>query len=95
MTFNSKAAQERQLIDLTDDELVAIIGSTWELIKRLEEAMSTDPAIQDLQDQITQLKHERYLDTRKSHKATLRAARALANAKGIQFSLPGEKDGHK
>jgi len=95
MTFNSKAAQERQLIDLTDDELVATIGSAWETIKRLEEAMSTDPAIQALQDQITQLKHERYLDSRKAYKATLRAARALAQAKGIEFSLPGEQDGRK
>jgi len=95
MSFNTQAGRERQLIELTDEQLCEIIGNTWESIKRLEEAMSNDPAIQELQDQITQLKHDRYLDTRKTLKAQLRAARTLAHARGIEFQLPGEYNGRK
>lgn len=92
MTFNSKAALERQLIDLTDDELVDRIGKTWETIKRLEEQMKSDQEILALEDQIKELKHERYLDSRKMYKAQLKAARMLAQAKGIEFTLPGDRD---
>lgn len=92
MTFNSKAALERQLIDLNDEELVDLIGNLWETIKQLEERMKSDGQIQALEDQIKELKHDRYLDSRKAFKATLKAARHLAQAKGIKFSLPGERD---
>ena len=88
---NSNSARERQLIDLSDDQLLDRIGTLWESIKRLEEAMGSDSEIQALQDQITQIKHDRYLDTRKTYKAQLRAARVLAQAKGLELRLPGEE----
>jgi hypothetical protein len=92
MTFNSKAALERQLIDLTDEQLVDTIGVLWESIKQLEEKMKSDGQIQALEEQIKEIKHDRYLDSRKAYKARLKAARHLAQAKGIKFSLPGERD---
>jgi hypothetical protein len=86
--FNSAAAVERQLIHMSDEELVDFIGKTWENIKRLEESAKADGEIQALEDQIKELKHDRYLDARKSYRAKLKAARHLAQAKGIQFNLP-------
>jgi hypothetical protein len=88
MTFNSAAALERQLIHLTDEELVDRVGFLWENVKRLEEAMKGDSEILALEDQIKQIKHERYLDERKAYKSQLKAARMLAQAKGIEFKLP-------
>jgi len=86
--FNSAAALERQLIHLTDEELVDTIGVLWESVKRLEEAMKSDGEIQALEEQIKEIKHDRYLDNRKAYKSKLKAARHLAQAKGIQFKLP-------
>lgn len=92
MTFNSKAALERQLIDMSDEELVDLIGNLWETIKQLEEKMKSDSEIQVLEEQIKEIKHDRYLDNRKAFKSKLKAARHLAQAKGIRFTLPGERD---
>jgi hypothetical protein len=86
--FNSAAALERQLIHMSDQELIDFVGSTWENIKRLEESMAADGEIQELEERIKELKHDRYLDARKAYKARLKAARHLAQAKGIQFNLP-------
>ena len=90
MSFNSAAAVERQLIHLTDDELLDTIGKLWETAKRLEERMKGDSEILQLEDQIRELKHERYLDQRKAVKSRLKAARRLAEAKGLQIHLDGE-----
>ena len=88
MSFNSAAAVERQLIHLSDEELVDRIGTLWENVKRLEEQMRDDADIQELEEQIKEIKHERYLDNRKTYKAQLKAARYLASARGLQFKLP-------
>jgi len=88
MSFNSASALERQLIHLTDEELVDTIGVLWESVKRLEENMKADGEIQALEEQIKEIKHDRYLDSRKAFKSKLKAARMLAQAKGIQFKLP-------
>lgn len=84
----SKAIQEAQLVDLTDAQLVDLIGTLWESIKQIEERMRNDAEIEALQERLKELKGIKYLDEQKRYKARLKAARTLAKAKGLSVTVP-------
>lgn len=84
----SKLMQEAHLVDLSDEQLVQLIGALWESIKTIEERMKSDTEIEDLQTRLKELKDVKYLDEQKRYKAKLRAARVLAKAKNLTITVP-------
>lgn len=81
---------ESRLISMTDDELVDTLGVLWESIKRIDEQMKADPEIERMAAAIKEYKDDRYLDNKKVMGRKLKAARAHARVRGIQFNLPGK-----
>lgn len=86
----SKVIQEAHLVDLTDQQLIELIGSLWENVKQIDERMKNDTEIEELQARLKELKGIKYLDEQKRYKARLRAARALAKAKNLSIPVPEE-----
>lgn len=84
----AKIIMEAHLVDLTDDQLVDLIGSLWETIKVIDERMRNDTEIEELQARLRDLKGTKYLDEQKRCKARLKAARTLAKAKGLSITVP-------
>lgn len=80
--------QQARLLDFNDHELLEFLGYCYEEIKNLEERMKNDEEILALEQQLKDLKSARYGDNIREHKAMLRAARALAQAKGLAFNPP-------
>jgi hypothetical protein len=84
---------EANLVDLADHQLKETIGGLWERIRRLEDAIKTDPEIMRMTDELNLYKDENYRDDIKLFKAKLKAARKQAEVRGIQFKLPGDRYG--
>lgn len=79
---------QAHLANLNDQELLDFLGFCYEEVKTLEERLKNDPEIMELEQQLKDLKNEKYADNIKSYKVQLRAARALVKAKGLRFELP-------
>lgn len=86
----SRIIQEAHLVDLTDDQLVDLVGGLWESCKRLDEAMKDDGDIEALRLQMNELKATRYTDDIKRYKARLKAARTLAKARNLVITVPDD-----
>jgi len=84
--------EEARLVSMTDDELIDLIGKTWEYIKRIDEAMKADAEIERMVNELKQYKDERYLDEKKAFALKLKAARALAKARNLRFTLPARAE---
>lgn len=82
--------EQAHLVNLDDDQLLDYLGFCYEEIKNLEEKLKNDPQILEMEQELKDLKNERYNDTIKGYKAQLRASRALAKAKGLKFKIPKE-----
>lgn len=80
--------EESRLSDLTDEQLVDLVGSLWESTKRIDEAVKNDPEIERMAAELKEYKDERYLDERKRLVIRLKAARALAKVRNLRFTLP-------
>lgn len=79
---------QTHIMDLNDRELLEFLGYCYEEIKNLEEQMKNDDEILELEAKLKNLKNDKYADRIRGHKAMLRAARALAHAKGLAFNPP-------
>ena len=82
--------EQAHLVNLDDDQLLDYLGFCYEEIKNLEEKLKNDPQILEMEQELKDLKNERYNDSIKGYKAQLRASRALAKAKGLKFKIPKE-----
>jgi hypothetical protein len=81
---------QTHLVDLSDNELLDFLGFCYEEIKNLDERMKADPEIIRIEEQLKELKTERYTDSIKALKGQLKAARHLARVKGLKFQIPGK-----
>ncbi len=81
---------EAQIVDLPDEALKTLITYLWEAAKRMDEELEADGHIQKVSAELKHYKKEKYLDPKRAYKAKLRAARYLAQARGITFQLPEE-----
>jgi uncharacterized small protein (DUF1192 family) len=79
---------ESRLVTMTDAELVEAVGTLFESIKRLDEQMKSDPEIERMVAELNEYKAGRYLDNKKAMSRKLKAARAHARIRGLQFKLP-------
>lgn len=80
--------REAELIDLTDEQLLDTIAFLYESLKKCDEEMNDDEHIKRVTDELKAYKQEKYLDVKKAYRAKLKAARYIAQAKGLQFTLP-------
>lgn len=85
---DAQILEESRLIDLTDEQLVDLVGSLFESIKRLDEAAKVDPEIERLQAELKAYKDDHYLDNKKRLVRRLKAARAHARIRNLDFNLP-------
>lgn len=78
---------QAHLADLTDEQLLDLVGALWENVKRLDEQMRSDPRVERLENELKEVKAE-FTDDLKLLKAKLKAARMMAKAKGLAFEAP-------
>lgn len=83
---------EARLVSFTDEQLIDYIGTLWESAKRIDEAMKSDPEIERMQIELKNYKDENYLDNRRDIVRKLKASRALAKVRGVQFTLPQREE---
>lgn len=84
--------QEAALVDLTDEELKEFLGYTYHAARNLEEEKKKDPDAQQMRDKLNQYLDDNFNEEIKRHKANLKAARALAGARGIRWKLPDHSE---
>lgn len=84
MTHMTEAA----LVDLSDDQLKELLGYCWEGIKRLEEQKKNDEQLLSMRAKINEYVDTNYTVFIKAFRARLRAARAQAAVRGIQWKAP-------
>lgn len=77
-------------IDMQEDELKAFLLNRYEYLKTLEEKQKSDEHLKNLVEGLKEYKDTTYTQEKKMTKAELKAARAVAKARGIEFKLPGE-----
>jgi len=88
----TKAIEESRLVDLSDDQLRDLVGYLWESIKRTDDAMGNDQAIEEMRAKLDEYKELNYTEAKRTFKAKLKAARKHAEVRGITFDLPSGVD---
>lgn len=84
--------QEAALVDLTDEELKEFLGYTYHAVRNIEEEKKKCPIAQELRDKLDQYLDDNFNEEIKRQKANLKAARALASARGIRWKLPDHSE---
>ncbi len=84
--------EESRIVELQDEELKEFLGHTYEAIKSLDEKKKLDPELQQMRQSLRKYSADCYDDEIKSLKARLKAARTVANARGIKWRLPKESE---
>jgi len=80
--------KQANLVDLADTELKEFLGHAYHAIKNLEEEKKNDPDIQQMKEKLTLYTRDNYDDSLKELKARMKAARALAKARGVSWTPP-------
>lgn len=80
--------REAALVDLGDEELKEFLGYTYHAIKNLDDEKKKDPDLAQMRDKLKQYVSDNYDEEIKRQKANMKAARALASARGIKWRLP-------
>lgn len=78
---------EANLVDLNDNELKELLGYLFQSVKSLDEQKKTDPTIEKLKTELKNYVEENYTDQIKRYRGKLKAARNLAEARGIQWKV--------
>lgn len=81
---------ESAVVDMSDDALKELLGATWEAIKNLTDQMKTDPEVERMEGELKKYKKDNFQDAIKRYKRLLKAARYVAQARGIQWKIPEE-----
>lgn len=79
---------EANLVDLNDDELKELLGHTYHGLKNLDEQQKNDPEIERMKAALKTYVDDNFADRKKALKARLKAARALAAVRGVEWKLP-------
>lgn len=82
------AVGQMKFVDLTDDELRNAVGALHEYCKRLSEQKEDDAEINALEQELKELKENKYGADLKAAKRRLSAARKVASLRGITFKMP-------
>lgn len=77
-------------VDLPEEELKAFLLNRYEGLKLLDEAQKNDGKLKKLTEDLKEYKDTVYTYTKKEYRAEIKAARAVAKARGIEFKLPKE-----
>lgn len=85
---NRSVLDEARLVSHTDEELLDLVGSLWEGIKRIDEAMKSDEQIEKMALELKEYKDTKYLDDKRKFVSKLKAARAHAKVRGLKFNIP-------
>lgn len=86
--MNRQHLAESNLVDLSDEELKEYLGYCWESNKTLEERKKNDPDLEQMRQTMKDYIKDNYTDSIKDYKGKLKAARALATARGIVWKAP-------
>ncbi len=86
--MNKTYLEEANLVDLSDEELKELLGYLWESNKTLEERKKSDPDLEQMRQKMKDYIKDNYSDVTKEYKGKLKAARALAAARGITWRAP-------
>jgi hypothetical protein len=89
---NKLILEEARLVNMTDEELVDLVGSLFEGIKRLDEAMKSDEQIEKMTAELKDYRDTKYLDNKRKFASKLKAARAFAKVRGLKFNIPMRSD---
>jgi regulator of replication initiation timing len=74
--------REASLVELTDEDLKEVIGSTYTKLRNTEEQKKANPEVIRLQDELSNLLKP-YNEAIRTCKARLKAARCIANSRGL------------
>lgn len=87
--MNKRAIHEStRFLEMEADELKQFLLSRYEAIKELEEKKRKDEEVAKLAENLRSVVDERYTNPKKLYKAQLKAARAVAKVRGIDFNPP-------
>lgn len=90
MSSKTSLLEETRLVDVPDKELIEMVGSLFEAIKRLDEAAKNDPEVERLQAELKEYRDVHFLDQKKRLASKLKAARAHARVRNLKFNIPGK-----
>lgn len=76
---------EARLVDLSDTDLKEVLGSAYQRLKNLEEQKNIDANVLKLKQELKDYIDKHFSLEIRSCKATLKAARLLANARNIEW----------
>jgi hypothetical protein len=79
--------RESQYIDLNDEDLKELLGYLSERIRLDQELSKTDPDIVALRDQLKDLIADKYGESIKVNKKRLKAARAVASQRNLDWKV--------
>ncbi len=79
---------ESKLVDLNDKELLEVIGSLHEIVKRLQENKKKDEVLVEMREKLKSLEDELYNTQIKDYQSKLKASRHLGRIRGIKIPLP-------
>lgn len=85
---------ESQFIELSDVDLKEALGALWERIKQLKESEKSDPDVQQMTERLKTYREDNFISERKELEKHLKAARYVANARGIKWKMPRGGDGN-
>jgi len=75
-------------VEMLEEDLKNFLGFTYEELKNLDELKKNDETLKSLQEKLHEYCDLHYTGKQKALKAQLKAARAVAKARGIKFTLP-------
>lgn len=80
--------KEAALVDLSDSALKELLGHTYHAIRNLEEEKRNDPEIAQMREALQAYVKDNFDNDLMDFKKRMKAARALAKARGIKWTLP-------
>lgn len=80
--------QEVKMNELADPELLLYIGFLYEELKSIDERLKNDEHIIKILEDLKEYKEQHYLAGKKTYRAHLKAARVIAQARGLKFDVP-------
>lgn len=88
MSAKKELFDQSRFVELGDEDLKEALGFLWDRVKRLKEAEQADPEIVRLKAELKSYINDNFDTERKAVERDLKAARYVAQLRGIKWKAP-------
>ncbi len=88
MSAKQEIFDQSRFVELSEDDLKEALGFMWDRAKALKDAEKTDVEVERLKGELKIYITDHFSTERKRLEKDLRAARAIAKLRGIQWKAP-------